>query len=387
MKKRFFAAVCVLFLLLTGCGSVKQEETQTSEEIQQETAQTESKEEFLTRQMEKMTTEQKVGQLLMTAFRSDAEGNDMTELTEEAAASIRDFSLGGVILFAENLDTEEQTKQLLADMQEAAEIPLIFGIDEEGGIVSRLEKSNIPHTSVETAESMQGDTQKAKDAGNTIGQSLAALGIQIDFAPVADINTNPENPVIGSRAFGSDAQTVSEMVTAFLEGLEQNGVSGTVKHFPGHGDTAADSHDGMVSVTHDMERLRKVELVPFQAAIDAGVELVMLGHIQTPNATGNDLPASLSPDMVRLLREEMGFEGILITDGMEMGAITTRYGTAEAAVMAVEAGADIVLLPADLAEAYQGILEAVQSGRISEQRLDESVYRLLSFKYDKGLLG
>lgn len=310
----------------------------------------------------------------------------MTELSEEAAEEIEGYHLGGVILFAENLDTAEQTKALTEQMQEAAELPLLIGIDEEGGIVSRLDKSNIPHEQIPSAAMMAGDTVQAEAAGRTIGSELKELGINVDFAPVADIYTNPENTVIGERAFGTDAQTVSDMASAFAAGLAEEGVLAVAKHFPGHGDTATDSHYGVAMAEQTLEELRAEEFLPFQRLIDEGIPFVMAGHITTPNATGDGLPASLSAQILGLLRQELGFEGIIITDAMNMGAITEAFSPGESAVMAVEAGVDIILMPANLEEACQGLLEAVSSGEITEERLEESVRRILEVKYEAGLL-
>ncbi|MFV0314345.1 MAG: glycoside hydrolase family 3 protein, partial [Anaerotignum sp.] len=303
----------------------------------------------------------------------------------DVARKVRDYHLGGVILFAENIDTLEQAQKLVDDFQNAAEIPLLVGIDEEGGLVSRLDKSNIAHTSMPSAGEMDQDYE-AKEAGRSIGETLLSMGVNVDFAPVADINTNPENPVIGIRSYSDDPEKTAEMVCAFIQGLQATGVSATVKHFPGHGDTQTDSHYGEVFVTHDLDRLRTVEFVPFAKAIDEGVDLVMIGHIQTPSATSDGLPASLSAEAVQLLRNELNFQGVAITDAMNMQAITQYYGVGESSVLSVLAGVDIVLMPADLDVAYEALLEALEQGRITQTRLDESLERILGLKYDKGLL-
>ena len=344
------------------------------------------KDDTISEAIEHMTVEEKVGQMIMMDFRKNPDDSGMTVLSEDVAQKIADYHLGGVILFAENLDTAEQTKQLVADMQKAADMPLLIGIDEEGGMVSRLDKSQIPHTSIPNAKDMNGDTAQAEAAGKEIGSVLSELGINVDFAPIADIHTNPENTVIGDRAYGTDAQTVSDMAAAFTKGLESEGVSATAKHFPGHGDTGTDSHDGMAVSEHDLQRLQEVEFVPFRRLAEEGIDLMMVGHITMPNVTDDGLPASLSKEAIDSLREELDYEGIVITDAMNMGAIVEYYPDGEAAVKAVEAGVDIVLMPADLDDAYNSLCEAVQTGEISENRLDESVERILSLKYDKGML-
>lgn len=355
---------------------------------QRETAETppkteaEIKAEIIQTIINDMPPAEQAGQLLMADFRKNADGTGMTALSAEAKEAISAYHIGGVILFAENLDTAEQTKQLTADLQAAADLPLFIGIDEEGGLVSRLNKSNIPHEPIPAA----AEIEDAAAAGQTIGEELAELGIHVDFAPVADVNTNPDNPVIGTRAFSSDPKEAAEQVGEFIRAMEGTGVSACAKHFPGHGDTAMDSHKGETYVEHDLERLRNVEFLPFREAIAADVDFIMAGHIQTPNATTDGLPASISPELLGLLRQEMGFDGIIITDAMNMGAIVELYGVGESAVMAVQAGVDIVLMPADLAEAAEALTAAIEMGKIPKERVEESLTRILSLKYDKGLL-
>lgn len=368
--------LCGLGLSLSGCAAAelpKKEVPKTAEEI---------KAEAIEKIMDGFSAEEKAGQLLMADFRQNVDGTGMTVLSKEAETAIDAYHIGGVILFAENLDTAEQTKALTAQIQKAAELPVFIGIDEEGGLVSRLEKSNIPHESIPAA----AEITDAAAAGDTIGKELAALGINVDFAPVADVNTNPENPVIGTRAFSSDPYVAAEKVGQFITAMEQRGVSACAKHFPGHGDTAMDSHNGETYVEHSMERLREVEFVPFQEAIAREVDFIMTGHIKTPNATTDGRPATLSAEMLGILREELGHDGIIITDAMNMGAIVEEYGSGESAVLAVQAGADIVLMPADLEEAAQALTEAMKNGTLTEERVDESLLRILSLKYDKGML-
>ncbi|NCC14757.1 MAG: glycoside hydrolase [Clostridia bacterium] len=380
--KRWLVGILVAVMCLgAGCGNKTEEQLQveapkTAEEIKQKTIQ---------EMIGAMSTEEKVGQLLMADFRNNADGSGMTVLSEEAAEKIKQYHLGGTILFAENIDTLEQTQKLTQDLQSAAEIPLFIGIDEEGGLVSRLKKSNIPHETMLSPGEMTEPAQ-AEAAGQSIGETLASMGVNVDFAPVADVNTNPDNPVIGIRSYSDEPEKAADMVCAFIKGLQGTGVSATVKHFPGHGDTAADSHKGEVFVSHDLERLKAVEFIPFAKAIDEGVDLVMVGHIKTLNATSDGLPATLSAQAIAFLRGGLKYDGVAITDAMNMQAITEYYGVGESAVMSVSAGIDIVLMPADLGEAFQALLDAVKEGRISQERLEESLWRILSLKYDKGFL-
>lgn len=378
MKKVLF---CMILLLgLTSCAK---EEVQTPEQPEKTAEQI--KTETIDNCIKQMSTEELVGQMLMMDFRKNADDSDMTVLSKEAGKQIAQYHLGGVIVFAENLDTTEQTKTLLQDMQKKADIPLLIGIDEEGGMVSRLDKSQIPHTSIPNAMDFGGEPTKAEQAGEEIGSVLSELGVHVDFAPVADIFTNPENTVIGQRAYGTEPQIVGDMATAFLHGLEKYGVSGVAKHFPGHGDTATDSHYGMAITDKSLEEMEQVEWIPFQKLIDENVELVMMGHIMMPNVTTDDLPASLSKQSVDLLRQTLGFDGIVITDAMNMGAIAEFYDSGIAAVMAVQAGVDIVLMPADLEQAYTAILEAVKKEEIQKSQIEQSVRKILSLKYEKGM--
>ena len=363
-------------LSLAGCGGVAQTEgadEKTPEEI---------KAEYIQDIIDNMDAEEKAGQLIMADFRTNADGTGMTVLSDEAKKAIEEYHIGGVILFAENLDTKEQTQQLTEDLQKASDFGLLIGIDEEGGLVSRLNKSNIEHEIFPPAAEMEDVAY----AGRTIGTELAELGIHVDFAPVADVNTNPDNPVIGTRAFSSDPQAAASKVAEFITAIEETGVSACAKHFPGHGDTAMDSHLGETYVEHDMERLRSVEFLPFQQAITAGTDFIMAGHIKTPNATVDGLPATLSSEMLGILRKDLNFDGIIITDAMNMGAIVDQYGSGESAVMAVQAGVDLVLMPATLGEAAEALTAAIKKGDISEERVNEALWHVLSLKYEKGLL-
>ena len=383
MKKTLLCMGMAILLGVTGCTKAETQEPEQAEQPQKTAEQI--KTETIDHRIQHMSTEEMVGQMLMMDFRKNADDSDMTVLSEEAAKQIADYHLGGVIVFAENLDNTEQTKKLLEDMQENAKIPLLVGVDEEGGMVSRLDKSQIPHTKIPNAMDMAGDTTQAEQAGDDIGRVLSDLGIYLDFAPVADIFTNPENTVIGKRAYGTEPQIVADMATAFLHGLEKHGVSGVAKHFPGHGDTNTDSHYGMAMTNKNIEQMQQTEWIPFQRLVDENIDMVMVGHVMMPNATTDDLPASLSKQSVDLIRTQLHFDGIVITDAMNMGAIAEYYDSGTAAVMAVQAGIDIVLMPMDLDAAYTAILEAVQKGEIPKSQIEQSVRKILSLKYEKGM--
>ena len=227
-----------------------------------------------------------------------------------------------------------------------------------------------------------GNPEAARETGMTIGSYLSDLGFNADFAPDADVLTNPENQVIGNRSFGSDPQMVADMAAALGEGLESQGVLPCYKHFPGHGASADDTHEGYAYSNKNLEQMWDCELLPFRQAIAGGARMIMISHMSLPNVIGYSLPSSLSPYLLKnILRERMGFDGIIITDAMNMGAIVNTYPYADAAVMAVQAGADMILMPEDLWTAYTAVVHAVQNGQISEEQIDEAVGRILYVKY------
>ena len=327
-----------------------------------------------------MTIEEKVGQLIMVGF-------DGTQANEVIEAHIRQRLVGGVVLFSRNIETPQQTAELTNQLQRLAQttthqIPLFIGIDQEGGWVIRL-KEGATVLPGNMALGATDSTALAERAGEITAVELAAVGVNLNFAPVMDVNNNLDNPVIGRRSFGESPELVSRLGVPYIRGLQRKGVLATAKHFPGHGDTTVDSHFDLPTVSHDLERIHALELQPFRAAIDADVAAIMTAHIVYP-AFDPDRPATLSPTILtNLLRKELGFDGLLITDDMEMKAIDDRYRSGEAAVMAVEAGADIVMVlwtPTKQDAVFDALLSAVKSGRISQARLDQSVERILKSK-------
>lgn len=347
------------------------------------------------RMLQAMTLEEKIGQLfiirpehLYSVLSADAIHNAFTsgdtELNDVMRETLKNYPVGGFALFRRNIKSPEQLKKFTTDLNAACDIMPLMAIDEEGGRVSRIgNHSSFDVSKPDAAQSIgeTGDKYNAYYAGFTIGSYIKEYGFNVDFAPVADVNTNPDNIVIGDRAFGSDPALVSEMVSAFLEGLHANEIFGTIKHFPGHGDTSSDTHSDYVSVYKTWDELLQAELIPFIENLE-NTDLVMTAHITMKNVTSDDLPATLSYKLLTgKLRNELGYDGVLITDGMEMGAINNSYPSGEAAVMAIEAGNDIILLPYDYRESFNAVLNAVNSGRISEQRINESVLRILNLKF------
>lgn len=335
--------------------------------------------------LNRMSIDEKIGQLLIV-------GIGGKQVSQVAKAHITKRFAGGIILFRRNIQSPQQVANLTTELQQAAvqtpnAIPLFIAIDQEGGIVARLKKG----VTVFPGNLALGATRSeslAEKAGEITALELAAVGVNLNFAPVMDINTNPRNPVIGVRAYGDSPTLVSQLGTAYIRGLQANGVLATAKHFPGHGDTHVDSHKKLPTVGHDKERMNAVELVPFRAAIEAQVAAIMSAHILYP-ALDADTPATLSHRVLTgLLREQLGFEGLIITDDLEMQAIDAHYQTGNAAVMAIQAGADIVMVPWTLKkqqQAYNALRNALKRGKISVSRLDQSVRRILKTKNDFGL--
>ncbi len=340
--------------------------------------------------LESMTLEEKVGQVFIIAFRKNEKNRPLRVLDEKTKHQLEKYHLGGVILFSENIDTIPQTEKLINDMQDSVKIPLFIAIDEEGGRVSRLNSSIDMHATKLPGNKIIGQTNNpelAYEVGNLLGRELSSLGINMNFAPVADVNTNPKNRVIGDRAFSSDASKTGLMVEAMVKGMQEQNVSAVIKHFPGHGDTTQDTHKGEVILTHDYERLKEIEFLPFKKGIQADVDGVMTAHIQIPLITNESIPATLSPIVLdEILRKDLQHKGLIITDALEMGAISKYWTTEQAVVKAFSAGADILLMPSSLNEGYHGLLHAVQSGQISEDRLDESVKRILYVKSKRKIL-
>ena len=367
--------------------------TEEVTEQPQTEVQTDPVEEQAAQLVSQMTLEDKIAQMfVITPNALTGYASGVTAAGDTTKEAYQSRPVGGIVYMADNLTDPEQTTTMLSNMQQIARertgLPVFLCVDEEGGSVARIAGNDaFGVTDVGNMSDIgaSGDVQNAYNAGSTIGNYLVALGFNVAFAPVADVLTNPDNQVIGKRSFGSDPQTVAGMVTSELQGLSAAGVYGTVKHFPGHGSTSGDSHDGAVSTDKTLEELMAEELVPFQSAIDGGVNFVMVGHISAPNVTGDNAPATLSKVMITdVLRGQMGYNGIVITDAMNMEAITGFYNSDKAAVLAVTAGADMILMPADYNTAYTGILNAVNDGTITEERINESVTRIVKAKLAMG---
>lgn len=400
MKKMLATALAVSMIALTACST--------------NTAAQDSKR--VDEMLSQMTLEQKVKQMIMPDFRkwttdiSASEPDDFTEMNDEVAQIISDYDFGGIILFANNVKTTEQSFKLVQAMQEAATkdggIPLLIGIDQEGGIVYRLGSGSALPGNMAVGATDSTDT--AKRVGRIIGRELSALGINTNFAPTVDVNNNPNNPVIGLRSFGDDPQKVAALSVAMIEGMNEYNIITSAKHFPGHGDTATDTHTGLAVVDKSYDDLKKCELVPFQASMDANTDMFMVAHISYPQIddtkvvsekTGEEvgIPATVSKKFLTdIVRGDMKYNGVLITDAMNMQGLSDIFGLSEAAIRAIEAGNDILLMPCQLYNdetdlknldmILSDIYAAIESGRITEERIDESVRRILTLKEKRGVL-
>ncbi len=341
------------------------------------------------RYLSEMTMEEKVAQLFILTPEGLTGYSQVTAAGDATRRAIKNYPVGGLIYFRQNLISADQTKEMLSTTANyyaaSGYVSPFLAVDEEGGRVSRIAGNEgfaigrLP-TMAEIAKTK--DPQEARATGEKIAGYLSELGFTMDMAPVADVLSNPSNSVIGDRSFGSDPSLVSSMVLAECDGMKSEGIIPVIKHFPGHGATEADTHEGYAYTGKTLSELETCDLIPFQNAIDAGVDVIMAAHISVPGVTGTDMPTTLSNYMLtEILRKKMGFQGIIVTDAMAMGAITEAFGTSEAAVMALEAGADMLLMPDDFQKAYTGVLTAVHSGRITETRIDESVKRILELKF------
>ena len=345
----------------------------------------------LGRLVRSLTTEQKVAQLFfvtpesLVAGRYDGVVTAAGETTREA---LRERPVGGIVYFQQNLVNQEQTRAMLAQTTsyalEACGVPPLLDVDEEGGTVSRI--GGNPGFAIANRGNMcdvgaTGDEGYAEDVAAQIASYLHDLGFTSDLAPVADVADNPDARTMALRSFGSDPQLVARMVAAQVRGFRSQGILCCAKHFPGIGAAEGDSHTGSIWTHKTADELAAAELVPFAAAIGEGVPMVMVGHISCPEVTGDDLPASLSRAVMQdLLRDRLGFAGVIVTDSLGMGAVVDRYGYDRVGVEAFLAGADALLMPADFEAAYQGMLSAVSSGEVSAERLDASVFRIVRMK-------
>lgn len=404
-KSRFIKIICsiILCICLMGCAvtggnsdvyvpdnSPEAEEThKETEGISREKAM-----EIAADYMENMTVEEKAGQLFVVNLEllDTRNGNfyEWKRFTKAMKRSIEKYHIGGVILFSRNIANRKQTKRLINRLQENSSIPLFITVDEEGGDVARIAGNEKMGTTVFPSMEEIGKNENASyvyNMGETIGSEIKELGFNVDFAPVADVRTSELNLEIGSRSFGGEPSKVAEMVSAFVEGIQKQGISASLKHFPGQGSSCGDTHIESVNIDSSITGLRKNDFVPFEAGIASGADFVMVSHISVSKVTETSQPASMSElIMETILRDELGFHGIIITDAMDMASITDTYTPEEAAYGAISGGADIVLMPEKLGAAYNEVLSRINDGTISMERLNASVLRILTVKFMRGVM-
>ena len=332
-----------------------------------------------------MTLEEKVYQMFIVTPEALTGYDVVNASTQITKGWLEKYPVGGLIYFADNIMTPDQTKDMLKNTMKSAvelqEMPIFLCVDEEGGRVVRVAgNSKMGVTNVGPMGEIK-DEAGAKAAGATIGAYLKDLGFTVDMAPVADVITNDKNTVIGDRSFGSDASIVDQYADAYSDGLHSKGILSTYKHFPGHGATEGDTHEGYAYTNKTYEELKEAELVPFASAKRNKIDMVMVAHIAVPNITGDNTPCTLSYKMVtEILRNDLNYNGLIITDAMNMGAITENYTSKEATVKAIQAGVDIVLMPEDFKESVKAVMDAVEKGDITEERINESVLRIIEKK-------
>lgn len=338
--------------------------------------------------LDSLTIEEKVAQMFIVLPEALTGTDLVTEAGDTTREAIGRTPVGGLVYMEQNLQTPSQVSEMLQNAQsysmDRIGLPLFTCIDEEGGSVARLNGNpafDLPYIGDMAEIGSLGNVDQAYNIGLEMGSYLSDLGFNVDFAPVADVLTDPANEVVRSRSFGSDPSLVSDMASAVSRGLREKNVCSTFKHFPGHGATEGDTHAGYAYTLKSLEELEDSELIPFQQGIDEDVDLIMVGHISLPNIIGDDTPASLSYKMItEILRERMGYDGLVITDALNMGAVSQTYSSADAAVRSIQSGTDLILMPADFQEAYQGVLNAVNDQMISTDRIDASMRRILQVK-------
>ena len=398
MKRLLLILFAISLFLLSGCDS----------------------EHKIDKQIRKMSLQDKVSQMIMPCLRFsyyeetlDEDGNKkkirepLEELDERYAALLNEYKFGGIILFSENLSSSAQSFDFIKAIKQAHgedEIPLIISADQEGGYITRIGfGTSMPGNMALCASN---DPQNAYDSSNIIGSEMKLLGMNTDFSPVVDINSNPNNPIIGVRAFSDDSDYGKEYIEKSIEGFHSQNILVSLKHYPGHGDTSEDSHTGLPVVEKTYEEIRENELKAFEYGIDAGADMIMSAHIVFPKIDNSQyialngqkvyLPASLSEKMVSLLRNDLGFQGIIITDSLSMDAIQKYYRTEDTARFVINAGVDMLLMPVDYHESVEVyikelkeyvamIVKMVEDGDIKENTIDDAVRRILKVKYDNNL--
>ncbi len=374
----YLLLICTLF---SGCVLQNSNVNEEEKVISKADLQSEKIENLLS----KMSLEEKIYQMMFVTPESITNEKNVTRAILKSELEMH--PVGGIIYFSENFVSKEQTIEMIQNTKTESKIPLFTGVDEEGGKVSRLgSNKNMEFPSVSSMRKI-GDTkdsQKAYEVGIELGINLEKYGFNTNFAPVADVILNSENTEIGSRSFGTDTNLVSKMVEDFVKGMGTTNVLSVLKHFPGHGSTSVNSHNGYSESKRTLDQIRNFELLPFKKGIKSGTSFVLVSHMTLPNAVIEKVPCTLSKEIITdLLKKELGFEGIVITDSMSMGAITKEYTQKDAIIKSINAGSDMILMPLNVKQSVNDIKEAVENGVVDEERINDSVRRILRIKMDK----
>lgn len=368
---------------VTESGTTTEEQTADSQETTEVTE--EEKPSLVDETLAGMTLHEKVCQMMFVTPEELTGEDGVTVAGDATRQALENYPVGGIVYFAKNLESQDQVNEMIDNSQKDSSIGLFVATDEEGGVVNRL-MDTVGTTYIGSMYYYKDDgDETAYENAYTIANDMSALGFNLDFAPVADVWSNPDNTVIGERAYSDDYAQAAELVGNAVKGFNDGGVMCTLKHFPGHGDTAEDSHYSSAYVHRTKEEIMADEMQPFRSGIEAGAEFVMVGHLIVPDI--DEVPATLSYKIATgILRDELKFEGVAITDSFEMESIADNYSVDDAVVMSVKAGMDMILQPKDMASAVNSIEQAVADGELSEDRIDESVRRILTLKESRGLL-
>lgn len=368
---------------VTESGTTTEEQTADSQETTEVTE--EEKPSLVDETLAGMTLHEKVCQMMFVTPEELTGEDGVTVAGDATRQALENYPVGGIVYFAKNLGSQDQVKEMIDNSHKYSSIGLFVATDEEGGVVNRL-MDTVGTTYIGSMYYYKDDgDETAYENAYTIANDMSALGFNLDFAPVADVWSNPDNTVIGERAYSDDYAQAAELVGNAVKGFNDGGVMCTLKHFPGHGDTAEDSHYSSAYVHRTKEEIMADEMQPFRSGIEAGAEFVMVGHLIVPDI--DEVPATLSYKIATgILRDELKFEGVAITDSFEMESIADNYSVDDAVEMSVKAGMDMILQPKDMASAVNSIEQAVADGELSEDRIDESVRRILTLKESRGLL-
>lgn len=390
MKRRILSLVLIFIMLFcAGCQSKDKEENTAVKTEDLDEATLRGMSEDITKDM---SLEAKIGQLFMVSLYTLDQGDtkNQQKITSEMKKTIKQYPVGGIVLFSKNMTDADQTKELIDHLQDASDIPLFVSVDEEGGSVARVSSNKemgVTHYPTAKEIGKTYDEDQIEEMGKTQSSQLKKLGFNMNLAPVADVLTNESNTEVGDRSFGSDAGDVSDIISTLVKSMQKQQISAVLKHFPGSGDTWGNTHMGSAEAEQTIQTLRKVDFKPFEAGIDADADAVMVSHLMLSNVTDEKEPSTLSKRVVTdILRNELDFNGVVMTDAMNMKAITDNYSAGEAAVKALQAGVDVILMPENLSEAYQAVLKAVDDGDIKESRIDKSVERIIYTKLKRGVI-